>query len=142
MVRHSLTDAQWARLQPLLPEERPKRPGRPWRSHRQMIDAILWVLMTGSPWRDLPPEPFGPWITAFSRFNRWRAEGLWDRIGDVLLSELEADDAIDWELWCIDGSSIRAQRSAAGARKKRGPQTSPKTTRSVVRVEAGGASCT
>ncbi|MEU1284550.1 transposase [Kitasatospora sp. NPDC005856] len=44
-----LTDAQWARLEPLLPDRTPKRGGR-WRDHRQVIDAIAWKFLTGSQW--------------------------------------------------------------------------------------------
>ena len=58
MTRYALTDAQWRRLEPLLPPERP-RTGRPNHDHRTILDGILWVLRTGAPWRDLP-ERYGP----------------------------------------------------------------------------------
>jgi transposase len=51
--RGELTDAQWQRLQPLLPPQKP-RVGRPALDHRTIVNAILWILRTGSPWRDLP----------------------------------------------------------------------------------------
>ena len=53
----SLTDAQWARIEPLLPDRTPKQSGR-WRDHRQVIDAIAFNYRTGTPWMDLP-EHFG-----------------------------------------------------------------------------------
>ncbi|MFF9282908.1 transposase, partial [Streptomyces griseosporeus] len=55
----SLTDAQWARIEPLLPDRTPRRGGR-WRDHRQVIDAIAFKYRTGTPWMDLP-EHFGSW---------------------------------------------------------------------------------
>ncbi|GAA4892068.1 hypothetical protein GCM10023237_07680 [Streptomyces coeruleoprunus] len=61
----SLTDAQWARIEPLLPDRTPKRGGR-WRDHRQVIEAIAWKYRTGSPWTDLPVE-FGSWKGAYNR---------------------------------------------------------------------------
>ncbi|MFJ3829027.1 transposase [Streptomyces sp. NPDC090046] len=65
----SLTDAQWARIEPLLPDRTPKRGGR-WRDHREVIDAIAFKYRTGTPWRDLP-ERFGSWKGACSRLRMW-----------------------------------------------------------------------
>ena len=98
-----------------------------------MLDAMLWVLLTGAPWRDLP-ERFGPWKTAFNRFRRWTAEGLWDRALDRLHIE---PPALDLTLVCVDGSGVRAHRHAAGARKKTTATTSPTTTPSGVAEGAG-----
>jgi transposase len=55
MPRHSLSDEQWARIEPLLPPEKPLT-GRPSISHRRFFNAILWLVRTGAPWRDLPAE--------------------------------------------------------------------------------------
>jgi transposase len=52
--RHELTDEQWEQLQPLLPQQRTGKPGRPSHDHRRMINGILWIAKTGAPWRDLP----------------------------------------------------------------------------------------
>ncbi|WP_353963190.1 transposase [Streptomyces sp. NBC_00264] len=68
-----LTDAQWARIEPLLPYRTPRRGGR-WRDHRQVIDAIAWKYRTGSPWMDLPAE-FGSWKGAYSRLRNGRSAG-------------------------------------------------------------------
>ncbi|MFE4960797.1 transposase [Streptomyces sp. NPDC056653] len=54
-----LTDAQWARIEPLLPDRTPRRGGR-WRDHREVIDAIAWKFQTGSQWVHLP-EKYGNW---------------------------------------------------------------------------------
>jgi len=77
MDRIELTDGQWRLVESLLPPER-GRPGRPSRSNRGMVNAILWVHRTGSPWRDLP-KAFGPWQSAWTRFDRWARAGVWQR---------------------------------------------------------------
>lgn len=112
--RHELTDAAWAVLEPLLPT---RSAGRPWHDHRQVINGILWVMATGVPWRDAP-ERYGPWQTLYDRFARWTRDGTWDRLLTALLAEMQRRGQIDWELWCVDGTSIRALKAAAGARKK------------------------
>jgi hypothetical protein len=75
------TDEEWARLQLLLPENGHR--GRQWREHRTVVDAILWVVVNSASWRELPEE-FGPWQTAYYRYARWRQEGLWQRIVEML----------------------------------------------------------
>ena len=75
--RGELTDTAWARIEPLLPAGR--RRGGQWRDHRQVINAILWKVRTGAPWRDAP-ERYGPRTTLYNRFVRWRAAGVRDRL--------------------------------------------------------------
>jgi transposase len=124
--RHALTDAQWERIADLFPG--PAHTGRPAHDHRLMFEGMLWLMRTGIPWRDLPRLMFGPWQTVYDRFNRWQREGRLDRIRDRLLGDLEAAGELDHELWCIDGSNIRAARAAAGGGKK-GARKSLQTTR-------------
>jgi transposase len=112
--RGELTDEQWARLAPLLPPQRPHT-GRPARDHRTVVSAILWVLRTGAPWRDLP-ERFGPWGTAYSRFRRWAASGVWQRVLDSLQRDAEVRGELDQTTHYVDGTIVRAHQSAAGAR--------------------------
>lgn len=113
MSRHDLTDWEWNAIRYFLPTQQPRRGGRPWSDHRQVINGILWILKTGSPWRDLPSE-FGKWQTVYNRFRRWTVEGLWDRIYERLLQRAKDLQKIDHGLWCIDGSVIRAHRCASG----------------------------
>jgi transposase len=113
MDRHGLTDEHWALIEHLFPKR--AETGRPPKDHRTMLDGILWILRTGAPWRDLPEGRFGPWETVYCRFNQWRANGLWDRIAEHLQAKLDRDGLLDRDLWCVDGSVIRAHRSAAGA---------------------------
>lgn len=110
--RHELTDQQYARIEHLLPEN--GRRGGQWNDHRQTLNGMLWRLRTGVPWRDIP-ERYGPWQTIYDRFNRWSADGTLLGIAEALLVELDHHGLIDWDLWHIDGSSIRASRAAAGA---------------------------
>ena len=112
--RTILTDAQWARLAALLPAEKPVT-GRPAKPHRPVVEAILWVLRTGAPWRDLPKE-HGSWSTAASRFYRWRIAGIWDRVLAALQADADARGDLDWLLHHLDGSVVRAHQHAAGAK--------------------------
>lgn len=121
--RHEPNDYQWDLIKDFFPPERGK--GRPFRSHRVIVNAIFYILCTGAPWRDLP-ERYGPWQTAYNRFNRWRKEGLVEKILRELQIMMDNAGLIDWQLWCIDGSNIRAHASAAGAGKK-GVHTSHRT---------------
>ena len=138
MGRHALSDEDWRRIEPLLPAERGAR-GRPWNNHRRTIDGILWMLMTGAPWRDLPAA-YGPWTSDHGRFNRWARDGTWRKIQQGLLEELEEDEGVDHDLWFIDGTSIRAGRSAAGA-GKRGATMNRPTTRWGARAAATARRC-
>lgn len=115
MRRYELTDEAWELIRDLFPTSSGK--GRRWRDHRMMVNAMLWILNTGSPWRDLP-ERYGPWQTAYNRFNRWRRDGTFDALLQRLQIRLDAEGRIDWDLWCVDGSSIRAHVAAAGAGQK------------------------
>ena len=138
MRRYELTDQEWALIAPLIPE--PAGTGRPRRPARQVWNGIFWILRSGSPWRDLP-ERYGPRQSVYHHFNSWRRAGVFDRILEALQIRLDAEGYIDWDLWCVDGSSIRASRAAAGAGKK-GAAKSPKTTRWVARAADSGASST
>jgi transposase len=82
-----------------------------------VVDGILWILRTGSPWRDLPEE-FGPWATVWDLFDKWTSDGTLDEILRRLRAAHIEADLIDSELWCIDGTIVRAARCAAGGGKK------------------------
>lgn len=76
-----LTAERWEHLSALLPLQ--AATGRPAVEHRLIVEGILWVMRTGSAWRDLPKR-FGPWQTVVSRYQRWRKEGRWARMLQVL----------------------------------------------------------
>jgi transposase len=117
MKRHELTDQQWELLAPFFPP-RPRQRGGQWKDDRTMLNAIFWRLHTGAPWRDLP-ERYGPHQTVHDRFTLLRRSGLLDRILQTLQLRLNERGLIDFDLWCVDGSSIRASRAAAGAGAKK-----------------------
>src|SRR3954463_15029081 len=127
MHRHQLTDEQWDLVKEFVPQK-DSAMGRPPADSREMLDGIMWWLRTGAPWRDLP-ERYGPWKTVYDRFNRWRKDGTYERIIERLQVQLDEDGKIDWDLWCVDGTSIRASGAAAGAGDKKGaPKKNQKTT--------------
>ena len=129
--RHELTDAEWARLAPLLPPERPPV-GRPNKAHRPILNGLLWKLRTGAPWRDLP-ERYGPWESVYTRFRRWRLAGVWDRVLAAVQAAGDADGQLDWSVHFMDGTVIRAHQHAAGAKG------GPRRRRRSVAARAGSA---
>ncbi|MBX2813747.1 MAG: IS5 family transposase [Myxococcales bacterium] len=104
MQRHELSEEEWTVIKPLLvlPPGRP-----PLISHRKFLNAVLWKIRTGVPWRDLP-EQYGSWKTIYSRFRRWAIAGYFQAIFEAL--HIEVDD--EWN--AIDGTYIRAHQHSAG----------------------------
>ena len=116
MKRHELTDEQWDRVEPFIPQQI-ARTGRPPKDRRLMLNGIFWILGTGAPWRDLP-ERFGSCKTVHRYFSDWRRGGVFARIIEILQVKLDRQGQIDWEVRCVDGASVRATRAAAGADRK------------------------
>src|SRR5215472_7892877 len=77
-----LTDAQWAILEPLIPPPAEEAPNLTY-ERRELVNAILYVLRSGCPWRLLPHD-FPAWGTVYWYFQRWRREGIWDQIVHTL----------------------------------------------------------
>ncbi len=86
MVRKSLTNEQWDRIEGKLPG-RVGDPGCNARDNRLFVKAILWIARTGSPWRNLPRR-FGKWYTAYTRCRRWSQTGVWKAMFQALSDEL------------------------------------------------------
>lgn len=105
--RHELSDAEWARIEPLLPPERGHW-GRPRLDNRQMVNGMVWILRTGAPWRDLP-ERYGPWNTVYTRFYRWSRSGQLQKI-------LEALSDGEMDTYMLDSTIVRAHQQASGAK--------------------------
>ncbi len=116
MKRNELTDEKYESIETLFPIHTAKA-GRKRKDARQMLNAILWILRTGAPWRDLP-ERFGPWKTIYHYFCRWRDDGTFDLILGTLQIRLDRDGQIDWDLWCIDGSWVREHPAPLRALQK------------------------
>jgi transposase len=102
------SDAQWERIAPLLPGKEGD-PGRSGRDNRLFLEAVLWLVRTGSPWRDLP-ETFGKWSSVWKRFRRWAEKGVFERI----FQELSGDP--DFEYAIIDGTIVRVHQHGTGAK--------------------------
>ena len=103
--RHDMTDAVWERVRPHLPGGQGRR-GRPAYDNRRFIDAVCWILRTGAPWRDLPPD-YGDWKNTHRRFCRWRDRGEWAKLLEALI------DDPDFEWLMIDASYIKAHTAPA-----------------------------
>lgn len=91
----SLTDAQWAVIEALLPRSNPQLGGRPpVHDRRLVLDTILYVLVSGCQWR-MVPHDLVPWPTAYGWFRAWSADGTWDQVHDLLRDELRIADGRD-----------------------------------------------
>ncbi len=80
---YRLTDAEWKRIEPLLPPQHTGQKGKPPKSHRLMIDAILWRARVGTKWSELPEE-YGSYKTANEKFRIWYDNGTLKKIFDTL----------------------------------------------------------
>ena len=105
--RHDISDRAWANIEKLLPGSKGSV-GRPSADNRLFINAVFWILRTGAPWRDLPPD-LGDWKNTHRRFCRWRDRGVWEKILEALIVEP------DFEWLIIDASHCKVHPYAAGA---------------------------
>src|SRR3954451_25426138 len=131
--RYELTDAQWARLEPLLPPEKPWT-GRPNDAHRQILKGSLWVLNSGAPWRNLPRH-YGPVGPVSSRFYRWRRSGVWHRVLEELQALADAEDGSAGNCTCWTARSC-APTSTLPGRARRVVNPAPGMRRSAARAAA------
>ena len=107
-----MTDAQWARLQPLLePKRRANGRGRPWQDTRQVLNGVLWVLGTGAQWRELPVR-YPPYQTCHRRFQQWVREGVLERALLVLAAELQGQGRLDLAEAFVDATFASAKKGA------------------------------
>src|ERR1700687_527560 len=105
IMRFDLSDEEWALLEPLLPQSR--KSARV--DDRKIVNAIFYVLRTGMPWRDLPAR-YGPYTTAYNRFNRWSRRGIWKGVFHQLASKSRDS------LYLIDSTIVKAHRAASGGK--------------------------
>ena len=107
MSRIRFTDRQWAFIQPLLPS--PAHTGRPRADDRRTVEGILYVLITGCRWQDLPRE-YGAPITVWRRLKRWGEEGVWERLWRAALAALDQQGQLDGTMAFLDGSFAPAKK--------------------------------
>jgi transposase len=108
MERFVLKDAQWAKMEPHC-LGKPGGPGRSGKDNRLFVEAVLWIVRTGSAWRDLPAF-FGKWNSVYVRFRDWvRA--------DVFVRLFEAcSDEPDMEYAMVDAAIVKVHRHGQGAK--------------------------
>jgi transposase len=112
MRRHELTDAQWELIAPLIAHRgRSSKLG-----DRCFVNAVIFLLKTGTPWRDLP-ERFGNWKTVFNRFANWSRKGQWKAIFEALQLKVDKKGSL------VDATIVRAHLDAAGGKGGSWPTT-------------------
>ncbi len=121
MPRTVLRDDQWGRIEGFLPGKSTDC-GVTAKNNRLFVEAVLWIIRTGSPWRDLPDD-FGHWHRVYVRYNRWSKKGVWERVFKAMA------DAPDLEYLMVDGSIVRVHQH--GATKKTNKQTKLRASREV-----------
>ena len=104
--RFVVSDAVWEKVAPLLPGKASDR-GVTAKDNRLFLEAVLWRVRTGLPWRDLPGE-FGNWNSIFQRFRRWVRAGVFERLFEQLSGQP------DFEYVLIDGTIVTAHQKASG----------------------------
>jgi transposase len=103
-----LSDAEWARIEPLMPRG---RKGAHRVDDRRVISGIVHMLRSGARWRDCPPA-YGPYTTIYNRFNRWSRQGIWFE----MFEQLTGSSGIT-ELW---RSTVRRSRFTARPAAEKG----------------------
>jgi len=106
--RYELTEAQWARIAPLLPGK-VGDPGRSGTDNRLFVNGVLWVLRSGAFWQHLP-ERYGKWKTVHARFTRWAKAGVWQKVFDDLIKDRRN------EYLMLDSTLVRAHQQATTGR--------------------------
>ncbi len=115
MARRKISNELWVALEPLIPEftPSPKDGRRRTVDDRAALNGILYALLTGIPWEDLPQElGFGSVMTCWRRLRDWQAAGVWYRLHLAMLRRLREHDQIDWERASLDGASVSSPRGA------------------------------
>ena len=105
--RHDISDRVWGILKRYLPGRKGAWGGVA-QDNRLFINAVFWILRTGAPWRDLPPE-YGDWKNTHRRYCRWRDKGVWESLLETLIV------APDYEWLMIDASHVKVHPHGTGA---------------------------
>lgn len=121
MPRPLLPEDLWKRLEPLLPRSRTRHiqyAGRKPTEPRKIVAGIIFALRTGVPWELLPAtREFPSGQTCLRWLKRWHRAGIWQKLLERLLTELEDQKRIDWHRAIVDSASVRAPHG--------GPKTGP-----------------
>ena len=123
MKFQELDDVRWSKIEPLLPPR--AKEGKPRASDRAIINGILYVLITGCRWIDIPRK-YGDDSTANRRQRNWEKLDVWKRIMDTLTNEGYARGIVKVEELSIDSTTIAARKGGSSSgmtviTRKRGP---------------------
>lgn len=112
MAKPLVSDDLWRRIEPLLPRPKPRRfryPGRKPLAARHVLTGIIYVLKSGIAWEDLPQEMgCGSGMSCLNYLKAWQRAGVWERLRQILLAELQEGHRIDWSRAVADSSYVRA----------------------------------
>jgi transposase len=112
-----LTDAQWAKIEPLLPKfKRSAKGGRKPVENRRVVEGILWVLRSGARWKDLPSEYPSP-TPCWRRLHDWEEQDVWLKVWRTFLGELDEKGELDWAETFADGSFAPAKKGAPASER-------------------------
>jgi transposase len=113
-----VTDAQWEKIRPLIPERRrSSKGGRPPADDRACFEGILWVLKSGARWKDLP-EQFPSPSTCWRRLDEWAESGVLEAIWTAFLDELDDRKLLDWDEVFVDGTFSPAKKGGSESGKR------------------------
>jgi transposase len=107
--RHDMSNEVWELITPYLPGQRGQWGGIA-EDNRRFINGVRWILRTGAPWRDLPPD-YGKWKTVHTRFLRWRDNGFWEELLYIIISI----GCKEFEWLFPDGTHIKVHPHGTGA---------------------------
>jgi transposase len=118
-TKRVLTDEQWERIAPYLPEHPPSPlGGRPRASDRECFEGILWMVRTGARWQDIPVDmPSGS--TCWRRLQEWAGAGVLEAIQAILLEELDDLGQLDLDELLADATFIRSKKGGMRSAKPR-----------------------
>jgi transposase len=118
-TRRVLTNQQWQRVAPHLPEHLPSpKGGRPRADDRECLEGILWLLRSGARWQDIPVDlPSGS--TCWRRLQEWATEEILEQLQAVLIDELDELGELDLTELLADATFIRAKKGVRMSEKPR-----------------------
>ena len=117
MVQRELTDAQWQRIQPYLPERMASPRGGPKpKPARDCFEGILWILRTGARWKDMP-DCFPSYSTCWRALEAWEEQNAWEAAWHAFLNELSEQDHATWEVVFADAMFVPAKKGAIASEK-------------------------
>jgi transposase len=112
MAKPLVEDELWELIAPLLPKHKRRRrhhPGRKPLDNRRALTGIVFVLKTGIPWQYLPQEMGGEsGMSCWRRLRDWQQAGVWRKLHQTLMDQLNAADKIDWSRAVVDTTNVRA----------------------------------